>query len=61
MIGRILENKEYKGKAVSDYFKTKIEDEKLQCNIERSSEAPTDVILTPIFIYLLIVLYHFAF
>ena len=45
MLGRILENKEYDGKSVSDYFKEKIEDEKLQSNIERSSEVPTDVIL----------------
>lgn len=45
MLGRILENKKYDGKSVSDYFREKIEDEKLQNNIERSSEVPTDVIL----------------
>ena len=45
MIGRILENKIYDGKKVTEYFQDKIKDGILQGNIEKSSEVPTDVIL----------------
>lgn len=45
MIGRILENREYNGKRVTDFFKEKIEDTILIGNIEKSSQTPTDVIL----------------
>lgn len=45
MIGRILENREYNGKRVTDFFKEKIEDAILIGNIEKASQTPTDVIL----------------
>lgn len=45
MIGRILENKEYKGIRVTDFFKKKIDDAILMGNIEKASEVSTDVIL----------------
>ncbi|MGF6906029.1 BREX system P-loop protein BrxC [Fusobacterium sp. PH5-44] len=45
MIGRILENKEYNGKKVTDFFKDKIKDSILQGNLEKVSDVPTDVIL----------------
>ncbi|AYV92949.1 ATP--cob(I)alamin adenosyltransferase [Fusobacterium necrophorum subsp. funduliforme] len=45
MIGRILENKEYQGKKVIDFFEEKIQDAILQKNIEKAAEVPTDVIL----------------
>lgn len=45
MIGRILENKIYDGKKVTEYFQDKIKDGILQGNIEKSSEVSTDVIL----------------
>ena len=45
MIGHILENKEYSGRKVTDFFKEKIDDSILMGNIEKSSEIPTDVVL----------------
>lgn len=45
MIGRILENKEYRGKRVTDFFREKIDDAILMGNIEKASQTPTDVIL----------------
>lgn len=45
MIGRILENREYRGKRVTDFFREKIDDAILMGNIERASQYPTDVIL----------------
>lgn len=45
MIGRILENKIYDGRKVTEYFQDKIKDGILQGNVEKSSEVSTDVIL----------------
>lgn len=45
MLGRIIENKEYAGKRVSDYFDEKIHDGIIQGNIKKASEIPTDVLL----------------
>lgn len=45
MIGRILENKKYGEKKVTEFFESKLKDAILQGNIEKASEVPTDVIL----------------
>lgn len=45
MIGHIFNNKVYADKKVSEYFNEKIDDAILQGNIEKASDAETDVIL----------------
>ncbi|MGL5125976.1 MAG: BREX system P-loop protein BrxC [Fusobacteriaceae bacterium] len=45
MVGHIIENKEYGGKKVTEYFKSKIKDPLLQGNLEKASQKSTDVIL----------------
>lgn len=45
MIGRILENKKYGDRRVTEFFKSKLKDAILQGNIEKASEVSTDVIL----------------